>query len=63
MYFDGPPKIQGARNRVLFIASKGEQLKYMLQFLFPVSNNTTEYEVTHRCLTWNQATAGNTGIL
>lgn len=37
MYFDGPPKIQGARDRVLFIASKGEQLKYMLQFLFLVS--------------------------
>lgn len=45
MYFDWSLKLQGAGAWILFIASKGEQLKYGLQVLFLVSNNTTEYEV------------------
>jgi ribonuclease HI len=44
MYSDGSLKLQGARARILFIAPKGEQLKYGLQLLFPVSNNAVEYE-------------------
>jgi ribonuclease HI len=44
MYFDGSLKLQGARVRILFIAPKGEQLKYVIHLLFLVSNNTTEYE-------------------
>jgi hypothetical protein len=39
MYFDGPLKLQGAVARILFIALEGDQLKYALQLLFPVSNN------------------------
>jgi ribonuclease HI len=37
-------KLQGAGAGILFIASKGEQLKYTLQLLFPVSNNAAEFE-------------------
>ena len=44
MYFDGSLKLQGARAGMLFIAAKREQLKYVLQLLFPVSNNATEDE-------------------
>ena len=44
MYFDGSLKLQGAGARILFIAPKGEQLKYALQLLFSASNNAAEYE-------------------
>jgi ribonuclease HI len=44
MYFDGSLKLQGAGAGILFIAPRGEQLKYTLQLLFPVSNNAAEYE-------------------
>jgi ribonuclease HI len=44
MYFDGSLKLQGAGAGILFIAPRGEQLKYALQLLFPVSNNAAEYE-------------------
>jgi hypothetical protein len=44
MYFDGSLKLQGAGAGILFIAPRGEQLKYALQLLFPASNNATEYE-------------------
>jgi hypothetical protein len=44
MYFDGSLKLQGARVGILFIVLKGEQLKYVLQLLLPVSNNVAEYE-------------------
>jgi ribonuclease HI len=44
MYFDGSLKLQGAGAGILFIASRGEQLKYALQLLFPASNNAAEYE-------------------
>jgi ribonuclease HI len=44
MYFDGSLKLQGAGAGILFIAPGGEQLKYVLQLLFPASNNAAEYE-------------------
>jgi ribonuclease HI len=44
MDFDGSLKLQGAGARILFIAPRGEQLKYALQLLFPASNNAVEYE-------------------
>jgi ribonuclease HI len=44
MYFDGSLKLQGAGAGTLFIAPRGEQLKYALQLLCPASNNATEYE-------------------
>ena len=43
-YFDGSLKLEGGGAGVLFISSKGEQLKYILQILFNVSNNEAEYE-------------------
>jgi len=44
MYFDGSLKLGGAGAGVLFISPKGEQLKYVFQILFEVSNNEAEYE-------------------
>jgi ribonuclease HI len=44
MYFDGSLKLHGAGAVILFIAPGGEQLKYVLQLLFPASNNAAEYE-------------------
>jgi ribonuclease HI len=44
MYFDESLKLQGAGTGILFIFPKGDQLKYALQLLFPVSNNANEYE-------------------
>ena len=44
MYFDGSLKLEGGSAGVLFISPKGEQLKYVLQILFEVSNNEAEYE-------------------
>ena len=44
MYFDGSLKIDGGGAGVLFISPKGEQLKYVFQILFKVSNNEAEYE-------------------
>jgi ribonuclease HI len=44
MYFDGSLKLQGVGAGILFIAPRGEQLKYALQLLFPASNNAAEYE-------------------
>jgi ribonuclease HI len=44
MYFDGSLKLQGAGVGILFIAPRGEQLKYAFQLLFPASNNAAEYE-------------------
>jgi hypothetical protein len=44
MYFDGSLRLQGAGAEILFIAPRGEQLKYALQMLFPASNNAVEYE-------------------
>jgi ribonuclease HI len=52
MYFDGSLKLDGGGAGVLFISPRGEQLKYVLQILWEVSNNEAEYEaLLHRlCL-------------
>jgi ribonuclease HI len=44
MYFDGSLKLGGGDVGVLFISRRGEQLKYVFQILFEVSNNEAEYE-------------------
>ena len=44
VYFDGSLKLEGGGVGVFFISPKGEQLKYVLQILFEVSNNEAEYE-------------------
>jgi ribonuclease HI len=44
MYFDGSLKLDGDGAGVLFISPRGEQLKYVLQILWEVSNNEAEYE-------------------
>ena len=44
MYFDGSLKLGGGGAGILFISPKGEQLKYVFQILFEVSNNEAEYE-------------------
>jgi ribonuclease HI len=44
MYFDGSLKLNGGGAGVLFISPRGEQLKYVLQILWEVSNNEAEYE-------------------
>jgi ribonuclease HI len=44
MYIDGSLKLGGGGVGVLFISRKGEQLKYVFQMLFEVSNNEAEYE-------------------
>ena len=50
MYFDGSLNRDGAGAGVLFISSKGEQLKYVLQLLFKATNNAAEYEaLIHGC--------------
>jgi uracil-DNA glycosylase len=46
MYFDGSLKLDSDGTGVLFISPKGEQLKYVLQILWKVSNNEAEYEVS-----------------
>jgi ribonuclease HI len=43
MYFDSSLKLGGGAG-VLFISPRGEQLKYMFQILFEVSNNEAVYE-------------------
>jgi ribonuclease HI len=44
MYFDGLLMLEGAGAGVLLISPKGEQLKYILQIFWNVSNNEVEYE-------------------
>jgi ribonuclease HI len=44
MYFDGSLKLEGAGAGVLLISPKGEQLKYVLEIFWKVSNNEAEYE-------------------
>jgi ribonuclease HI len=44
MYFDGPLNLEGAGAGVLLISPTGEQLKYVLQIFWKVSNNEAEYE-------------------
>jgi ribonuclease HI len=45
MYFDGSLKLEGASAGVLLISPMGEQLKYVLEIFWKVSNNEAEYEV------------------
>jgi ribonuclease HI len=44
MYFDGSLKLDGGGAGVLFISPRGEQLKYVLQILWEVSNKEAGYE-------------------
>jgi ribonuclease HI len=44
MYLDDSLKLGGGGTGVLFISPRGQQLRYMLQILFEVSNNEAEYE-------------------
>jgi ribonuclease HI len=44
MYFDGSLNLEGAGAGVLLISPTGEQLKYVLQIFWKVSNNEGEYE-------------------
>jgi ribonuclease HI len=44
MYFDGTLNLEGAGAGVLLIFPQGEQLKYVLQIHYKVSNNGAEYE-------------------
>jgi hypothetical protein len=49
MYFDGSLKLGSGGAGVLFISLRGEQLKYVFQILFEVSNDKVEYEaLLHR---------------
>jgi ribonuclease HI len=49
MYFNGSLKLSGGGAGVLFMSSRGEQLKYVFQILFKISNNEAEYEaLLHR---------------
>jgi ribonuclease HI len=50
MYFDDSLKIEGVGAGVLLISPKGEQLKYILQIFWKVSNNEAEYEALLRGL-------------
>jgi ribonuclease HI len=44
MYFDGSLNLEGVGAGVLLISPMGEQLKYVLQIFWKVSNNEAEYE-------------------
>jgi ribonuclease HI len=44
MYFNGSLKLEGASVGVLLISPMAEQLKYVLQIFWKVSNNEAEYE-------------------
>ena len=44
MYFDGSLKLGRGGASVLLISPKSEQLKYVFQILFEVSNNEAEYK-------------------
>jgi ribonuclease HI len=49
MYFDGSLTLEGVGAGVLLISPMGEQLKYVLQIFWKVSNNEAEYEaLLHR---------------
>ena len=44
MYFDGSLKLGGTSTGGLFISLDGKQLKYVLQIIWPATNNDAEYE-------------------
>jgi ribonuclease HI len=46
MYFNSFLKLDDGGAGVLFISPKGEQLKYVLQILWKVSNNEAKYEAS-----------------
>jgi ribonuclease HI len=49
MYFDGSLKLKGTGVGLLLISPMGEQLMYVLQIFWKVSNNEAEYEaLLHR---------------
>jgi hypothetical protein len=45
MYFDGSLKLEGEGAGVLLISPTGEQLKYVLQILWKVSNNNLAFRL------------------
>jgi ribonuclease HI len=47
MYFDRSLNLEGAGVGVLLISTTGEQLKYVLQIFWMVSNNEAEYEALY----------------
>jgi hypothetical protein len=44
IYFDGSLKLEGTGAGVLLISSNGEQLKYVVQIFWKVSNKEAKYE-------------------
>ena len=44
MYFDGSLKLGGVGASILFISLDGKQLKYVLQILWPATNNEAKYD-------------------
>jgi hypothetical protein len=46
MYFDSSLNLEGAGARVLLISPMGEQLKYVLQIFWKVSNNEAPFSMT-----------------
>jgi ribonuclease HI len=44
MYFNGSLKLERAGAGVLLISPTGEQLKYIMQIFWKISNNEAEYE-------------------
>jgi len=44
MFFDGSLNIHGIGAGILFISPNKDKLRYILQILFPASNNLAEYE-------------------
>ena len=44
MYFDGSLKLGGTSAGVLFISLDEKHIKYVLQILWPATNNEAKYE-------------------
>ena len=44
MYFNGSLKLGGVGTGVLFISLDGKQLKYVLQIIWPATNNVAKCE-------------------
>jgi ribonuclease HI len=59
MYFDGSLKLGVGGAGVLFISPRGEQLKYVFQILFEVSNNEAKYETLFHGLAWQSPWASS----
>jgi hypothetical protein len=52
MYFDGSFKLDGSSAGVLFISPRGEQLKYVLQILWEVSNDEADMKHSFTGSVW-----------